>query len=93
MHIDNTGKNILILSKGPTQGLNQTLTAETQYSISFIRPDIKFYLSVHYNGSNSFLFVNARKIYQFKAKDFEIKKYLLCLENISKDFTANNIQK
>ena len=93
MHIDNTGKDILILSKGPTQGLNQTLTAETQYSISFIRPDIKFYLSVHYNGSNSFLFVNARKIYQFKVKDFEIKKYLLCLENISKDFTANNIQK
>ena len=45
------------------------------------------------NGSNSFLFVNATKIYQFKAKDSNIKKYPLCLGNISKDFTANNIKK
>ena len=37
-------------------------------------------------------FVNATKIYQFKAKDSEIKKYPLCLGNISKDFTANNIK-
>ena len=62
MHVDDTGKDILILSKGPTQGLNQTLTSETQYSISFIRPGTKFCLSVHYNGSNSLLFVNARYI-------------------------------
>ena len=62
MHLDDTGKDVLILSKGPTQGLNQTLTTETQYSISFMRPGIKFCLSVHYNGSNSFLFVNARYI-------------------------------
>ena len=35
VHIDNKGKNILILGKGPTQGLNHTLVAETQYSINF----------------------------------------------------------
>ena len=92
-HIDNKGKDILILGKGPTQGLNHTLTAETQYSVNLKNPGIKFCLSLHYNGSNSFLFVNATKIYQFKAKDSEIKKYRMCLGNISKDFTANNMKK
>ena len=68
VHIDNTGKDILILGKGPTQGLNHMWTAETQYSTNFKRPDIKFYWTLPFNGSNSFLFVNATKIYQFKAK-------------------------
>ena len=40
-----------------------------------------------------FLFVNTTKIYQFKAKDFEIKKYPLCLGIISKDFTTNNMKR
>ena len=69
VHIDDKGKDILILGKGSTQGINNTtLTAETQYSINFTRPDIKFCLSMHCHASNSFLFVNAAKIYQFKAK-------------------------
>ena len=50
-------------------------------------------LSLHHNGSNSFLSVNATKIYQFRAKDSEIKDYTLCLGNISKDFTINNMKK
>ena len=74
VHIDNRGKDILILDKGPTKGLNNTLTAESQYLISFRRPGIKSCLSLHYNGSNSLLFVNATKICQFKGKDFEIKE-------------------
>ena len=44
-------------------------------------------------GTIVFLYVNATKIYQFKANDFEIKKYPLCLGNTSKDFTANNMKK
>ena len=48
---------------------------------------------MHYNGTNNFLFVNATKIYQFKVKDSEMKKYPLLLGNISKDFTANNTKK
>ena len=88
MHNDNKGKDILILDKGPTQGLD----AETQYSIGFTRPNIKFCLSLHYNRSNRFLFVNATKICQFKAKDFE-KKIHLYLGNISGDFSASNMKK
>ena len=48
---------------------------------------------MYYNGSKSFLLVNAKKIYQFKANDFETKKYPLCLGNISKDFISTNMKK
>ena len=77
VHTVNRGKDILILGKGPTQGLNHTLATATQYSINFTRLDIKLtryktrHKTLHYNGSNSFLFVNVTKTYQFKAKDFE----------------------
>ena len=52
MHIDNEKKDILILGKGPTQGLDDTtLIAEAQYSIDFPRSNRKFCLSLFYNGS------------------------------------------
>ena len=38
-------------------------------------------------------FVNATKIYQLKAKDSGLKPNILCLGNISNDFTANNMKK
>ena len=89
VHIDNKGKDILILGKRPTQRLDDTtLTAKAQYSVNFTRSQ-----SLHCNGSNNFLFVNATKIYQSKAKDSEIKKCPLCLGNISKNFTVNDIKK
>ena len=68
VHIDNENKDILILGKGPTQGLsNTTLTIEAEYSINFSRSQTNIFLSLHYNGNNSFLFVNAANIYQFEA--------------------------
>ena len=72
-HVDNKGKYILILLEGPTQGLNHTLTAEAKYPITFTQSWNRFVLSLHYNGNNSVLIVNATKIYQFKAKDSETK--------------------
>ena len=76
---------MLIFCEGPTQGLdNTTLTAEAKYPINLTQSGKRFVLTLHYNGSNSFLFVNATKIYNFKAKDTEIKDYMLCLGNISK---------
>ena len=67
--------------------------AEVKYFINFTQSGKRFVLSLHYNRSNSFLFVNAKKVYQFKVKNSEIKDYALCLGNISKDFTINNIKK
>ena len=42
---------------------------EAKYGINFTQPNKRLELSVHYNRNNSFLFVNATKIYQLKAKD------------------------
>ena len=67
VHVDNKGKDILILGEGPTQGLNHALTAEAKYPISFTQSRKTIVLSLLYNGSNGFLFVNVTKIYQFKA--------------------------
>ena len=72
-HIDNKKKgDILVLGKGPTQGLEHTLTAEQMYWINFTVTKKKFCLSLHYNGANSHLLVNGTEIYKFKAKDSEI---------------------
>ena len=62
--IDNKKKDVLNLGIGPTQKLNDTtLSAEAQHQINFSRSNRKFCLSLHYNGSNSFLFINATKTY------------------------------
>ena len=67
-------RDILILDKGSIQGLNNTtLTAEAKYPVNFTESGKRFVLSLHYNGSNSFLFANATKMYLLKAKDSEIK--------------------
>ena len=50
-------------------------------------------MSLHYNGANSYLFVNGAEIYKFKAKDSEIVATPLCLGNISKNFSVNNMKK
>ena len=62
-HIDNKKKNILVLGRGTTQGLEHTLTAEKMYPINFTVTNKKFCLSLHYNGENSYLFVNGTDIF------------------------------
>ena len=63
------------------------------YSINFTIKNTKLYLSLHYNGANSYLFLNATEIIKFKAKDSEIISYSLCLGSISKDWTNDNMKK
>ena len=63
------------------------------YSINFTVTKKKFCLSLHYNGANSYLFVNGTEIYIFKAKDSEIVPNPLCLGNISKDQSVDNMKK
>ena len=87
--IDNRKKDILILGKGPTQGLEHTLIAEKMYLINFTATGKKFCLSLHYHGANSYLFVNGTEIIKFKAKDPEIVATPLCLGNISKDWSVD----
>ena len=92
IHIDNNGKYILVLGKGPTQGLGEhSLTAEKMYSITFTLTKKKFCLSLHYNGANSYLFVNGTEIHKFKAKDSKIVASPLCLGNISRNWSTDNM--
>ena len=58
--VGNRKKDILILGKGPAQGLEYTLIAEMLYSINFTEHNEKFYLSFYYNRANSYLFVNGK---------------------------------
>ena len=62
-------------------------------SINFTVTKKKFCFSWHYNGANSYLFVNGTEIYKFKAKDSEIVATRSCLGNISKDWSVDNMKK
>ena len=62
-------------------------------SISFTEHIKKLCLSLHYNWANICLFVNGVEIHKFKAKDSEINAVPLCLGNISKDFSVDDIKK
>ena len=93
VHIDNKGKDILILGKGPTQGLGEhSLTAEKMYSVNFTDHRKKCCLSLHYNGANCYLFANSTEIIKFKAKDSNIIATSLCLGNTSKDWSVDNMK-
>ena len=50
-------------------------------------------MSQHYNGANSYLFVNGTETYKFKANDSEILVVPICLENISKDWSEDNMKR
>ena len=63
------------------------------YSINFTESNKKFCLRLHYNGENSYLFVNGTEIYKFKAKDSETVATPLCLGSISKEWTVDSIKK
>ena len=63
------------------------------YSINFTATNKKICSSLHYIGANSYLFVNGTEIYKFKAKDSEIVVGPICLGNISKDWSVDNMKR
>ena len=94
VHANNKANNIYVMGDLFVQGINDTtLYAEKIYSQNFTAVNKKFVLSLHYNGSDSYLFVNGKQELKFKAKDDQIVKEILCLENISHDWTAANAEK
>ena len=57
-----------MLGEGSTNGTNdKVVTAEKGFNINISNPKTKFCWSLHYNGDNSYLFLNRRDIYKFKA--------------------------
>ena len=80
----NKTQNILILGHGLTQKVNNTtLYAEKMYSPNFSAENKVFCFSLHYNGDDSYLFVNGKEVTKFKAKKSEIKGNQLNLGSIS----------
>ena len=63
------------------------------YSTNFTVANKRFCLILYYNGDNSYLFVNGKEIINFKAKDYEIVPYPLCLGGLSKDFSPSDMHK
>ena len=63
------------------------------YSINFTVMKKKFCLNLHYDGANSYLFVSSTEIYELNGKDSEIVASPLCLGNISKDWSTDNMKK
>ena len=94
LYVDNRKKDILIINKDPTQELDDNaLTAGKEYAISFTEQHKIFWFSLHYNGINSYLFINGVEIYKLKAKYCEVNAASLYLGNVSKDFSADNMKK
>ena len=87
----NKTQNILILGLGLTQIVNNTTTyAEKMYSPNFSADNKAFFVILHYNGDDSYLFVNSKEVTKFKAKNSEIKANPLSLGSISTSFNISS---
>ena len=93
-HANNKANNIYVLGRDFVQGINDTtLYAEKIYKTNFTAVEKKFVLSLHYNGDNSYFFVNDTQELKFKGKDDQIFKEKLCIGNISDDWLTTNSEK
>ena len=83
-----------MLGEGPTSDINSSFGSPKKvFRINFTKAKKKFYLSLHYNYSNSYLFVNGKEIYKIKT-DYENVDFLtqLYLGSISDKFDSNDIK-
>ena len=94
VHSNNKANNIYVMGDGIVQGINDTtLYAEKTYSQNFTQPSRKFVLSLHYNGDDSYLFVNGKQELKFKAKDDQLINEKLCLGNLSDQWSTSESEK
>ena len=93
-HATNRANHIYLMGDGLTQGINDTtLYVEKNYWRNFTDPGKKFVLSLHYNGDDSYLFVNGREELKFKCKTDQLVKEKLCIGNLSDQWTASESEK
>ena len=84
IHRTNIANHIYVMDEGLTQGIHDTtLYAEKKYFRNFTETHVKFVLSLHYNGDDSYLFVNGRQELKFKCKTDQLVKEKLCIGNLS----------
>ena len=86
--------NIYVIGKDYIQKINNTkIYAEKMYYRNFTDPGKKFAFSLHYNGNNSYLYVNGNQELKFKAKTDQLVKEKLCLGNLSDQWTTSESEK
>ena len=94
IHATNRANNIYVMGKDFIQGINDTtIYAEKLFHNNFTEFGVKFVLSLHYDGNNSYLFANGRQELKFKAKDDQIINKKLCLGNLSSEWTTSESEK
>ena len=94
IHATNAANHIYCFGEGLTQGINEIMIyAEKNYNRIFSEHGEKFVLSLHYNGDDSYLFVNGRQELKFKAKNDQLVKEKLCIGNLSDQWTASESEK
>ena len=94
VHKTNKANNIYVRGKEFIQGINDTtIYAEKLFHNNFTEHGVKFVLSLHYNGDDSYLFANGRQELKFKAKDDQIINEKLCIENLSGEWTKSESEK
>ena len=81
IHANNKANNIFVMGDAFVQRINDTTYAEKMYSQNVTQPSKKFILSLHYNGDDSYLFVNGKQELKFKAKTSHVVKEKLCIGN------------
>ena len=82
------------MGTGLTQGINDTtIYAEKNFYRNFTDFGKKFVLSLHYNGDNSYLFVNGKQELKFKTKTDQLIKEKLCIGNLSDQWTTSESEK
>ena len=94
IHATNRANNIYVMGKELIQGINGTIIyAEKLFHNNFTEFGVKFVLSLHYNGENTYLFANGRQELKCKAKDDQIINEKLCLGNVSDQWTTSESEK
>ena len=94
VHATNRANNIYVMGKDFIQGINGTITyAEKLFHNNFTEFGVKFVLSLHYNGDDSYLFANGRQELKFKAKTSHLVKEKLCIGNLSDQWTTSESEK
>ena len=94
VYTTNRENHIYLIGTGLTQGINDTtIYAEKNFYRNFTDFGKKFVLSLHYNGDNSYLFVNGRQELKFKAKTDQLVKEKLCIGNLSDQWTTSESEK
>ena len=91
VHASNKTRDILLLGKAFVQKIESSIYAEKMYSPNFSVENKIFVLNLHYNGDNSYLFVNGQKVTQFKANDSVISGVntrILTLGSLTKSYPS-----